>query len=191
MADKPQATLRWIYAVGAALLIVIAILATAFGVQEHNDRVLSEEITETSSELQDVGEKITAIRDADLKDMNDYIRAYSEIAPLLDDYDRDLNRITDLYNQAHEQDKRIFSVARLYGRPHVTNWKSVSEILDITRKLSKVMREESSVIRNMAELPQSELMQFWHEHYLPLEAQEKGLRAKLLVVGQRMTPAEQ
>jgi len=34
-------------------------------------------------------------------------------------------------------------------------------------------------------------MQFWHEHYLPLEAQEKGLRAKLLIVGQRMTPAEQ
>jgi len=34
-------------------------------------------------------------------------------------------------------------------------------------------------------------MQFWHEHYLPLEAQEKGLRAQLLIVGQRMTPSEQ
>jgi hypothetical protein len=71
------------------------------------------------------------------------------------------------------------------------NWESMSEILDITPRLSKVMREESSVIHNMAELPESERMQFWHEHYLPLEAQEKGLRAKLLVVGQRMTPAEQ
>jgi hypothetical protein len=70
----------------------------AFAVQQHNDRVLSAEITETSSELQDVGEKITGIRDADLKEMNDYVRACSEIAPLLDDYDRHLVSITDLYN---------------------------------------------------------------------------------------------
>ena len=190
MADKRQGTFTWVYAIGAAL-IVITILAITFAVQEHNDRVLSEEITETSSELQDVGEKITAIRDADLKDMNEYVRVYSEMAPLLDDYDRNLQRITSLYTEARERDKRVFKLARLYRKPHVTNWESMSEILDITRQLGKVMREESSVIHNMAELPQSEQMQFWHEHYLPLDAQEKGLRAKLLVVGQRMTPVEQ
>ena len=53
------------------------------------------------------------------------------------------------------------------------------------------MRQETSVIHNIAEFPESERMQFWHEHYLCLEAQEKGLRAKLLIVGQRMSPAEQ
>jgi hypothetical protein len=67
----------------------------------------------------------------------------------------------------------------------------MSEILGIARGLSQVMRQETSIIHNMAELPQSERMQFWHEHYLPLEAQEKELRAKLLIVGQRMSPAEQ
>ena len=67
----------------------------------------------------------------------------------------------------------------------------MSDILDTTRASSKVMRQEASVIQNMAQLPESERMQFWHEHYVPLEAQEKGLRARLFIVGQRISPAEQ
>jgi hypothetical protein len=43
----------------------------------------------------------------------------------------------------------------------------------------------------MALLPKSDRMQFWHEQFLPLEAQEKALRVKLLILGQRMSPAEQ
>ena len=170
---------------------MITTLAIAFAVQEHKDRVLSEKIIETASQLQDTGEKITSIRDAELKDMNDYVRAYSEIAPLLDDYDRQLQKITDLYSQARERDKSLLNITRRYRRPHITNWENMSEILGISRALSQVMRQETSIIHNMAELPQSERMPFWHEHYLPLEAEEKGLRAKLLIIGQRMSPAEQ
>jgi hypothetical protein len=173
------------------VLILVTILALAFATQEHNDRVLSEEITETASELQDTGSRITNIRDADMRDMNDYVRAFSEIGPLLDTYDRELQRITDLYNQSRDRDKRLLSVGRLYRKPRLMNWESMSEILDVTRAMSKVMRQEASVIQNMAQLPEPERMQFWHEHYLPLEAQEKGLRARLLIVGQRMSPAEQ
>ena len=173
------------------MLVLVTIFAVAFAVQEHNDRVLSEELTETASELQDTGARITSIRDADMKSIDDYIRAFSEIGPLLDTYDRHLQKITDLYNQAHDRDKRLLSVERLYRRPHLTNWESMPEILDIARALNKVMRQETSVIQNMAQLPDSERMQFWHEQFLPLEAQEKGLRAKLLIVGQRISPAEQ
>lgn len=176
---------------GALVLVLVTIFAVAFAVQEHNDRVLSEELTETASELQDTGARVTSIRDADMKSMDDYIRAFAEIGPLLDTYDRHLQKITDLYNQAHDRDKRLLSVERLYRRPHLTNWESMSEILDTARALNKVMRQETSVVQNMAQLPESERMQFWHEHFLPLEAQEKGLRAKLLIVGQRMSPAEQ
>jgi hypothetical protein len=67
----------------------------------------------------------------------------------------------------------------------------MSEILDITRALNNVMRQETSIIQNVAQLPESERMQFWDKHFLPLEAQEKWLQAKLLIVGQRMSPAEQ
>ena len=173
------------------MLVVITIVALAFAVQEHNDRVLSEELTETASELKDTAARIASIRGAEMKKMDDYVRAFSEIGPLLDNYDQRLQRITDLYNQARERDKRFLSIERPYRRPHLTNWESMSEILDITRALNKVMRQETSVIQNMAQLPEPERMQFWHEHFLPLEAQEKGLRPMLLIVGQRMSPAEQ
>jgi len=126
-----------------------------------------------------------------MRDMNDYIHAYSEMGPLLDTYDRHLQRIIDLYNEAQKRDKSRLRVDRFYRKRHLTNWENMSEILDITHWLGKIMQQERSVVKNMAQLPDSERMQFWHEHYLPLEAQEKGLRAKLLVVGQRMTPAEQ
>jgi hypothetical protein len=191
MANDRQRTFRWIYGAGAAFLIILTTLAITFAVQEHNNRVLSEDLTEAAAELQDTGERIMGIRDADLKDMNDYIRAYAQITPLLDDDDRQLQKITDLYNELRERDKSLFSISRLYRKPHITNWENVSEILDITRTLNKVMKQESSIIHSMTELPQPERVQFWHEHYLPLEAQEKALRAKLLVVGQRMSPSEQ
>ncbi len=76
-----------------------------------------------------------------------------EIGPLLDTYDRHLQRITDLYNEARERDKRLLRVERLYRKPHLTNWESMSEILDITRALSKVMRQETSIVQNMGSTP--------------------------------------
>jgi hypothetical protein len=191
MSDARPSTFTWIYAAGALVLILITIFAVTFAVQEHNDRALSDEIRWTASELQDTGARITSIRDADMKDMNAYVRAYREMTPLLDDDDRRLERITDLYNEAHERNRRLLRVERLYKRPQLTNWENVSEILSIARALNKVFRQEASVIQNMAQLPESERMQFWHEQFLPLEAQEKALRAKMLIVGQRMSPAEQ
>jgi cell wall assembly regulator SMI1 len=113
------------------------------------------------------------------------------MGPFLDTYDQELQRITDLYSDAQKREKSLLRIDRLYRKPHLTNWENMSQILDITHKLGKIMQQERSVIQNMAQLPESERMQFWHEHYLPLDAQEKGLRAKLLVVGQRMTPVEQ
>jgi hypothetical protein len=191
MWNAKQRVVIWICAIGAVVLALITIFAVAFAVQEHNDRVLSEDLTENASELQDTGVRMTRIRDADMKDMNDYIRAYSEIAPLVDDYDRHLHRMTDLCNEARQRDRRLLRVERLYRRPQFTNWENMSEILNITRALNNVFRQETSIIQNMALLPESERMPFWHEQFLPVEAQEKALRAKLLIVGQRMSPAEQ
>ncbi len=64
------------------VLVLVTIFAVAFAIQEHNDRVLSEELSETASELQDTGARIASIRDAEMKNMDDYIRAFSEIVPL-------------------------------------------------------------------------------------------------------------
>ena len=137
MDNERQGRFTWIYATGAFVLVLITIFAVAFAVQEHNDEVRSEELTETASELQDTGARIANIRDAEMKNMDDYVRAFSEIGPLLDTYDRHLQRITDLDNEARERDKRLLRVERLYRKPHLTNWESMSEILDVTRALSK------------------------------------------------------
>jgi hypothetical protein len=191
MSDQRRSTFTQIYAAGAVVLVFITIFAVTFAIQEHNDRVLTDEISGTASELEDTGARVMSIRDGDLKDMNDYIRAYSQMEPLLSDYDKQLQRITDLYGQARERNRRLLRVERLYRRPYLANWESMSEILDITRALNRVLRQETSIIQNMALLPKSDRMQFWHEQFLPLEAQEKALRVKLLILGQRMSPAEQ
>jgi hypothetical protein len=82
MDNERQGRFTWIYATGAFVLVLVTIFAVAFAVQEHNDRVLSEELSETASELQDTGARIANIRDAEMKNMDDYVRAFSEIGPL-------------------------------------------------------------------------------------------------------------
>jgi len=123
--------------------------------------------------------------------MNDYVSAYARIETLLNEYDEQLQRYSGLYNQARERDRKTIDLQRLYGRRHLTNWQNMSEILDITTHLSEIIRSEASVIHNMASLPEPERVQFFHEHFLPLEAQEKALRERLLVVGKRMSPSEE
>jgi hypothetical protein len=191
MDNERQRTFKWIYLASAGVLVLITSFAILFGMQEHKDRVLSEEMTETASELQDTGERITSIRDADMKNMDDYIRAFSEMVPLLDSYDRELHKITDLYNQRHERETKLLLLGKIYRRPHLTNWENMSQILEITQALGTVLRQEAAVAQSMGQLPEPERTQFWHERFLPLEAQEKQLRAKLLIVGQRVSPAEQ
>jgi hypothetical protein len=46
--------------------------------------------------LQDTRARIANLRDAEMKNKDDYIRAFSEIRTLLDTYDRHLQRINDI-----------------------------------------------------------------------------------------------
>jgi hypothetical protein len=175
---------------GAVLLALIAAIAIELAIQEREDRILAEEIARTASELQVVGANIANIRDVDLKSMNDYVSAYVRIEPLLNEYDQQLQRYAGLYSQARQRDRRLIDVQRFYGRPHLTNWQNMSEILGLTRQLSEIIRSETSAIHNMASLPEPERVRFFHERFLPLEAQETALRERLLVVGKRMSPSE-
>lgn len=51
MRNERTSTFTWIYAAGAIVLVIITIFAITFAIQEHNDRVLTDEITGTASEL--------------------------------------------------------------------------------------------------------------------------------------------
>ena len=66
MRNEQPSKFTWIYAAGAVILVLIAIFAVTFAFQEHNDRVLTDEINGTAWELQDAGARITGIRDADM-----------------------------------------------------------------------------------------------------------------------------
>ena len=61
------------------------------------------------------------------------------------------------------------------------------------REINDIMKRQASVVHDMASLPESERVQFWHEHFLPLERREQTLRERLVIVGQRMStvPREQ
>jgi hypothetical protein len=50
------------------------------------------------------------------------------------------------------------------------------------------MRKEESVIHDMSSFPEHDQLQFWHEEFVPLLAQEHALRERLLLAGQRISP---
>jgi hypothetical protein len=49
------------------------------------------------------------------------------------------------------------------------------------------MKKEASVIRDMSSFPEDEQVQFWHEEFVPLLAQEHALRERLALAGQRVS----
>ena len=66
-------------------------------------------------------------------------------------------------------------------------WSNASEIIQLVRQISSVMRKEASVIRDMSSFPEGEQVQFWHEEFVPLLAQEHALRERLALAGQKMS----
>ena len=64
----------------------------------------------------------------------------------------------------------------------------MSKIIDLVRQINDITKRESSVVHDMAGLPDAERPQFWHEEFLPLAAQERALREKLMIVGQGRAP---
>jgi hypothetical protein len=54
--------------------------------------------------------------------------------------------------------------------------------------VNEVTKKEASVIHDMGSLPADEQVQFWHDEFMPLVAQEHALREQLVFVGQRVAP---
>ena len=50
------------------------------------------------------------------------------------------------------------------------------------------MRKEASVIHDMSSFPEHDQLQFRHEEFVPLLAQEHSLRERLLLAGQKISP---
>jgi hypothetical protein len=176
-----------IFIVLAAVLIGLVIDVIAEGIESHNDRVLDAQIAESQSEMRLVGAQIAQMKDRDFDSMAQYIQVYAGIGPLVNDYDQKLRRYSDLYRSAEQRDQQKsvihFGRARLRHQPEV--WRDGWTIIDLVRQVNEITKKEVSVIQDMSNLPESEQVQFWHEEFMPLVAQEHALREQLREVGQR------
>jgi len=175
-----------IFIVLAAVLIGLGIDVITAGIENHDDRVLDAQITESQSEMRLVGAQIAQMKDRDFESMAQYIQVYARIGPLVNDYDQKLQRYTDLYRSAEQRDQRKslihFWRARLRHQPEV--WRDGWKIIDLARHINEITKKEVSVINDMSNLPESEQLQFWHEEFIPLTAEEHALREQLRRVGQ-------
>jgi hypothetical protein len=181
---------QWVLAAATAIVAILIVIAVAFATQEHNGRVLMEDLDRTGVELQLLGRQIGDIKDADLVSMNDYISAYAQVEHLQSDYDQKLQKYSELYSLARKRDsdRGIFNVERFQGKHHLETWQNMTEIIDLVRQINELTKRQTAVIHAMASLPEPERVKFWHEQFAPLAAEEHALREKLRVTGQGTPP---
>lgn len=161
-------------------------VATEFSIENRRDEATAADITRAESDLQELGAQIAAIKDGDVISMNDFIAAYAQVEPLEKEYDQKLQKFTDLYRTAKEQDshRSLLDFQRLRGRHHPVSWEKMSQIIEIVRQINDITKREISVVHAMSSLPEPERARFWHEQFMPLAAQEHALRQELRVVGE-------
>jgi len=169
---------------------MVLIVAIALGIQSRNDRVLGAQVAQSESELRTLGAQIAAIKDHQFGTMSEYIAAYARVEPLLRDYDQKLQQYSELCSTAQQRDQKrgLINIRGLHSLYNAEVWRNNSELIELVRQVNEVTKKEASVIHDMASLPAAEQVQFWHEEFMPLAAQEHALRERLLVVGQRVSP---
>jgi len=189
---RQNQTLVWVSAASSIVFTMVLIVAIALGIQSHNDRVLGAQVVQSESELRTVGAQIAAIKDHQFGTMSEYIAAYARVEPLLKDYDQKLQQYSELCSTAQQRDQKrgLLNIQRLHSRYNAEVWRNNSELIDLVRQVNEVTKKEASVIHDMASLPAEEQVQFWHEEFMPLAAQEHALRERLLLVGQRVSPEQ-
>jgi len=178
-------------------ITVVCLTATAsalavtilFGIQNHEDHVLTAQITQTEGQLRALGTQIAAIKDHEFKTMMEYAAAYAQIEPLLTEYDQKLQEYSELYNTAQHRDQKRgpINIRRLQNRYNPEVWRNTSELIALIGEINDVMKKEASVIRDMRSFPEQEQAQFWHEEFMPLLAQEHALRERLVIAGQKVS----
>lgn len=167
------------------MIFVLALsLSVTYGTQNGNDQRMVEKITAAAKDLTDVGTKIGAIKQRDLRTTGDYIQAYTEIEMLLPEYESDLQKCSDTYQEARKTDEtRGLINTQVFHKSHTPNmWKDNFEMLDLIRQADSLTRQEVLTVHNMAALPASEQVNFWHREFEPFIGQENILREKLQAV---------
>jgi len=179
-----------IWMIVVALVVASALgVGIVLGVQNHEDHVLSAQITQTEVQLRALGAQIADIKDHEFKTMAEYVAAYAQIEPLLTEYDQTLQEYSELYNTAQQRDQKrgLLNIQRLHSRYNPEVWRNTLELIALIRAINEVMKKEASVIHDMGSIPEQEQVQYWHEEFMPLVAQEHALRERLVIAGQKVS----
>jgi hypothetical protein len=179
----------WLIVISVIVSVVVLTVVVAIAIQHHNDSLLSAQLIQSEVELQTTGARIADIKDHKFKTMAEYVSAYASVEPLLNDCDHKLQAYADLCVRAQRKDEKrsLINILRR-GHPYSPEvWSNSSEIIQLVRQISSVMKKESSVIHDMSAFPEDEQVQFWHEEFVPLLAQEHALRERLALAGQKMS----
>jgi hypothetical protein len=170
-----------------ALFTVILCVAITFGIQNGNDRMSTSKIEEGTKDFQDIAVKIGGIKARELRTTKDYVDAYSEIEPLLTEFDVKLQQFTSILNEAQQKDKNRGPLnVRLLFR---SNEKEMLEWDSRTFKLlqqdSELTKKEILVTKEMSALPEEYQVEFWKKNFQPLAEEEDSLRQKIAEVMKR------
>jgi hypothetical protein len=171
---------------GGCFAIVLC-AAVCFGIQNGNDRKTTAQVEGGAKGFQDVAQRIGAIKNRDLRTTRDYIAAYEEIAPLLAEFDAKLQLFTDALSQARarDQSRGPFNIQRLY-RKH-NEWMAWdASTFELLRQDSEITSKQVQVVKQMAELPERDQLEFWRRNFQPLQQEEEALRQRLASAKQTM-----
>jgi len=167
-------------ALGMVFSLIVCLGITA-GVQISADSMSRVSIEDTTKGFQEVAVKIGAIKSRDLRTTANYISAYAEIGPLLDDFDAKLTHMDGVMAEAKAREERrgIFNIQKLYKHHREsTSWNT--EVSRLLKEDSVLTRKQVALAEQMATIPgEDSQIQFWNERFLPLVEEEQVLRQKL------------
>lgn len=163
-----------------ALFAVVLCVAITFGIQIGYDGITTDQIKEATKDFQAVAMKIGNIKGRELKTTKDYVDAYGEIEPLLNDFDGRFRKFTGIVKDAQEREKHRgpLNIQRLYpNHDKQISWDM--QAFDLLHQDIEITRKQVLVTKQMAVLPDQDQVEFWNNNFLPLAKQEDDLRQKL------------
>jgi hypothetical protein len=169
----------------AGMIFVLALgLAITFGIQNGNDRLLTDEILARAGNLRTVAEKIGAIKQRDMKTTGDYIEAYSEIEALLPEYEDQIQKYKGIFKESEERDKSRgpINIQRFYKSHNPEMWKNDLDMVNVLDEIDSLTRQETLTVKEMAALPAQSQPDFWRKEFRPLLMKEDTLREKAITL---------
>jgi hypothetical protein len=174
---------RVTFTLGVIFTVVLSI-SIAFGVQNGHDRQTTARVEQSMTDFSAIANKIGKIKGRDMETTRDYIEAYSEMEPLIVDFDSRLHTFNSVLLETKEKDKSRgpLNIQLLYGKKE-KDWMAWDEqVFSLLLRDSELTKQQVLVAKQMAALPEKNQPEFWERNFRPLLEEENALRQKLAAV---------